>query len=154
MTEELYLILGCFGRQDNGFVSCASVENRILKITSATEHYNDIMGYLDTCRLFDKPMFEMQAIRHFIFNMRERYDQVGAGRRLWDETSFTLYQKFLIDHRLCGLYVKLVLINPLETEPEPESEEKKIFIKGDKPFSKEPEEFPKESKLRLIRGRR
>ena len=85
MSDVIFLVLGCFGRRDNKFVSCAGVENRILKVTTALEHYNEAMDYFDSCRLFDRPMFEMQAIRHFIFNMQDRFDQIGAGKRLWPE---------------------------------------------------------------------
>ena len=153
MSGILFLILGCFGRKDSGFVSCAGVENRILKVMASLEHYNEAMEYFDNCRLFDRPMFEMQAIRHFIFNMRDRFDQVATGKRLWSESEFLLYQKFLIDHRLCGLYVKLELVDLNEKMSEPKA--KGVFIKRNKPFSREPDELAEKAiKLRLIRGRR
>lgn len=151
MSDDIQLVLGCFGRQDHGFISCSGIENKILNISSLIEHYNDIMDYLDSCRLFDRPMFEMQAIRHLIFNMRDRYDQIASGKRIWSEPEFLLYQKFLIDHRLCGLYVKLVLVDT-EKEVDNSFEEKEIYIKSDKAFSKGPDSS--NSKLRLIRGRK
>ena len=150
MSEKIPLVLGCFGRRDHCFIICSCIENRILDINSSIEHYNEIMAYFDSCRLFDRPMFEMQAIRHLIFNMRERFDQLISNKRLWSETEFTLYQKFLIDHRLCGLYVKLVLVDAEHELEEPE--EKKIYIKSEKAFSKEPESS--DGKLRLVRGRK
>lgn len=151
MENVIYLVLGCFGRRDNGFVSCASVENRILQITSTLPDYNQAMEYFDACRLFDRPMFEMQAIRHFIFNIRDRFDQSPTGKRIWAESDFLLYQKFLIDHRLCGLYVKLILVDPNESSlKEEEEEEKRVFIKSFEPFSEEPKE---KNRLRLIKGR-
>jgi hypothetical protein len=153
MGDVIFLVLGCFGRRDNNFVSCAGVENRILKVTTALEHYNEAMDYFDACRLFDRPMFEMQAIRHFIFHMQDRFDQLGAGKRLWSESDFTLYQKFLIDHRLCGLYVKLILVDSEEEVEQQTEEEKSVFIES-KPFSKDPTPIDEAHKLRLIRGRR
>jgi hypothetical protein len=153
MSDVIHLILGCFGRKDHNFISCAGIENRILCVSASLEHYNEMMNYFDTCRLFDKPMFEMQAIRHFIFNLRDRFDQVVVGKRLWSESEFELYQKFIIDHRLCGLYIKLVLVDSEFDLEREEPEAKKVFIKADKIFSKDPSEFSKEN-LHLIRGRR
>lgn len=108
-TEELYIVLGCFGRRDDNFISCAGVENRILKVDELLFNYNELMNYLDTCRLFDRPVFDYNAIRHVIFYLRDKFDQ--PMKRLWSEKKFELYQKFTIDHRHCGLYVKLVLVN-------------------------------------------
>ena len=152
VNDDLYLVIGCFGRRDDDFISCAGLENRILKIDSTLEHYNEIMEYFENCRLFDRPMFELQAIRHFIFNIRERYDQIAAGKRIWAEKKFELYQKFIIDHRLCGLYLKLILVNPeYSNANKVEFEEKSVFIKSEKPFGLDPQI---KNPLRLIRGRK
>lgn len=144
-TEELYIVLGCFGRRDDDFICCAGIENRILQVEGNLYLYNELMDYLDNCRLFDKPMFDYNAIRHFIFNLRDNFDQ--PMRRLWSEKKFELYQKFTIDHRHCGLYVKLSLINPQYEEPPVEP--KGIFISG----SKHSDTSDKIQKLRVIRGR-
>lgn len=125
--DDLYIVLGCFGRRDDNFVSCPSVENRILKIGVSIQGYETMMNYFEGCRLFDRPMFDINAVRNFVFYMQEKYDQ--GMKRLWSEKEFSLYQKFIIDHRMCGSYIKLILVNgeldkPIEEEP------KKIFIKG------------------------
>lgn len=127
-NDNIYLVLGCFGRRDDDFVSCSGIENRILLLSPTIVNYNDLMDYLENCRLFDRPLFEYNGIRHVIFNIREKFDQVT--KRIWSEKKFTLYQKFTIDHRHCGLYLKLVLI-PSELDEPPVKEPDAVFIKAD-----------------------
>ena len=144
-TEELYIILGCFGRREDDFISCAGIENRILKVEESLYNFNELMDFLDTCRLFDRPLFDYNAIRHLIFNLRDRFDQ--PMKRLWSEKRFELYQKFTIDHRHCGLYAKLILVNS------------EISIKSDDPkgilipASSEQAPTPVHN-LKVIRGRK
>jgi len=148
--SELYIILGCFGRNDDGFVSCASCENKILKVQSCLDKYNEIMDYLEVCRLFDRPLFEYSSIAHFIKNMQDRYDQIAAGRRLWSEKQYNIYLKFIAEHKLCGCYVKLALLEQKEAE-KPIPEEKGVIIKAQK--TEELKISPKVN-LKLIRSRR
>lgn len=105
MLESINIVLGCFGRIDDGFVSCSRVENIILTVDNSLYRYNDIMDYLDVYRLFDRMLLEYNGIRHFIFNMRDKFDQID--KRIWSEKQFNLYQKFVIDHKSCGLFVRL-----------------------------------------------
>lgn len=142
-------MLGCFGRESDGFVSCAGCENKILKVESRLEKYNEMMDYFETCRLFDRPIFEYSPMAHFIKNMQDRYDQIATGRRLWSEKNYTLYQKFLAEHRLCGLYIKLAFLEPNVVE-KPVFEEKGILIKGTDNTLIEPTKV----NLKLIRNRR
>lgn len=141
--RQLYLILGCFGRRDDDFVSCAGIENSILSIESDLYHYEDMMNYFDMCRLFDRPIFDYNAIRHFLFNVQDRYDQ--PTRRLWSQKKFELYQKFTLDHKCCGLCVKLALLSN-----DVSSEEKSILITAE---DSQQEFLKDQSPLRLIRGR-
>jgi hypothetical protein len=144
-TEELHISIGCFGFRSDDFVSCAGVENRILLLNESLYNYEELMNYLDICRLFDKPMFDYNSIRHFIFNMQDKFDQ--PMKRLWSEKKFELLQKFTIDHRRCGLYIKLILIDPqivLNSE-----EPKRILIPAIKPS----ENSAPSPNLKLIRGR-
>lgn len=108
MHNELHLILGCFGCNEDTFISCPSVENRILLIDESLVHYNDIMDYLDNCKLFDKPFFDYNGIRNILFNIRERFEQ--PTRRIWSEKKFHLLERFTIEHKKCGLYLKLILV--------------------------------------------
>lgn len=144
-TGNLYVVLGCFGLRDDEFVSCAGVENRILNVEDNLVHYNQMMDYLDNCRLFDKSMFDYNAIRHVLFNVRDKFDQ--PNRRIWSEKKFGLLEKFTIEHRKCGIYLKLILSSSELDNVEP-VEEKKIFIPGsDSQFTN------KIPKLKIIRGR-
>lgn len=144
-TEELHIALGCFGRRDDDFISCAGLENRILKTDQNLFNYNELMDYLDSCRLFDRPLFDLNACRHFIFYIRDKFDQ--PLRRIWSEKRFELYQKFIIDHRHCGIYIKLILVNP--EIPQPVEQEKGILIPG----GTLPEVVPIHT-LKVIRGRK
>lgn len=145
--EELYLILGCFGRRDDDFINCLGVENKILKLDPSLYKYTEMMTYLDGCRLFDRPMFDYNAVRHVIFNLREKYDQ--PTKRLWSEKKFELYQKFTIDHRHCGIYLKLALVLFDEENQPVIQPEKPILISGEE---EKKTEF-KPHNLKLVRGR-
>lgn len=147
---ELYLILGCFGRNDDGFVSCSSCENKILNVNARLDKYNEIMDYLEACRLFDRPIFEYSTIAHFIKNMQDRYDQIAVGRRLWSEKQYNLYLKFIAEHKLCGCYVKLALLDQ-NTVEKLTPEEKGVIIKAQK--NEELKINPKVN-LKLIKFRR
>lgn len=149
---QLYLLLGCFGQNHDGFVSCAGCENKILKVESHLDKYNEMMDYFENCHLFDRPVFEYSAIAHFIKNMQDRYDQVAVGKRLWSEKNYTLYQKFLAEHRLCGLYIKLALLDDGISEKTAFVEKTiKINAKKEEPEAK-PTIIPKLN-LKLIRSR-
>lgn len=132
---NLQLLLGCFGYQEGGFVSCRGCENCILLIDSQIEQYQEIMNYLDSCRLFDKSLFEYNSINGFIKNMQSKFDQVGKGRTLWSEKNYRMYQKFIAEHRICGLYTKLVTINDTNLELS-QVEEKSITIKTPESLNK------------------
>lgn len=107
--------------------------------------------YLESLRLFDKPLFDINAIRHMLFNMQDKYDQ--KIKRLWTEQQFQLYEKFMLTHKMCGIYVKLV-VNSSKEELKPINDEK-VLVQAVKPIknsisSQNRDELKK--KL-LIRGR-
>jgi len=125
LRDELYLVIGCFGRRDDNFVSCCGVENRILQIKDSLNFYNDMMDYFEAVRLFDKPMFDFNAIRHFMHNMQDRYDQ--RMKRLWEEKTYSLIERFILTHKSCGVYVKLILVNPEFDQP-PKAEPDSVIV--------------------------
>jgi hypothetical protein len=125
VDDKLYLILGCFGRTDDGFVSCSSCENRILLVHPQLCHYQQMMDYFDNCDMFDKTILDYNAIRNILQNMQGRFDQLN--RPLWHEKELALYQKFLTNHQSCGLYLKLLIIPGLAPHVE-QIEEKPIKI--------------------------
>lgn len=104
-TSEFYIVLGCFGRTDDGFVSCSGICNSILHVSINNPHFSDIMDYLDNLQLFDRALLDYNAIRHFIHNMQDRFTY--PTQKLWSEKMFRLYQKFAIDHKNCGLFIDL-----------------------------------------------
>lgn len=127
-NENLYLVLGCFGRCDDGFISCKGIENKILKISQNLEGYQNMMDYFSSCRLFDRPLFELNAVRHLIFNLQDKYDQ--KLNRLWSEKNFHLYQKFIIDHRPCGVFIKLILEPEQLLTKKENADEDRVLIKA------------------------
>jgi hypothetical protein len=138
------VVLGCFGLRQDGFISCGSVQNIILKVGPATHRYDEMTAYFEQCRLFDKPMFELNGIRHFIFNMQNRYDQVM--RPIWTQKQFDLYQKFIMDHRFCGLFLRLSL--PVEDSGKTSKDVSEIEI----PVKHQAHNLPKNG-LRLVSGK-
>lgn len=131
--EEIYLVLGCFGRRDDDFISCPGIENKILNLANRIDQYNQMMDYFEKCRLFDRPMFEYSSITHFIKNMQDKFDQISIGKKLWSEKHYHLFQKFLADHRLCGAYVKLIIENTAESTKNEAPKEESILISAIKP---------------------
>lgn len=105
---EFYLILGCFGLEKNGFKSCSSVENKILSINTSISDYNDMMNYFDQLYLFDRPLSNYNTIRHFIYNINNRFNLVT--KPFWSPSYFNLIENFILQHKLCGVFVRLELL--------------------------------------------
>lgn len=112
------------------------------------EGYNQMMDYFSSCRLFDRPLFELNSVRHLIFNLQDKYDQKNG--RLWTEKNFTLYQKFIIDHRPCGVFVKLILDETTQETVKANVEEERILIKASKPVISYNNEVLTNSKTRKM----
>lgn len=144
MSSDLYLAMGCFGRRDGDFISCRAVENNILKIDPDLEYYEEISKYLESLRLFDKPLFDINAIRHMFYNMQDRYDQ--KIKRLWTEQQFNLYEKFMLTHKMCGIYVKLT-VSQAAPKSEPCADER-VLIPAAKPIKTQKAELHKKLMLR------
>jgi hypothetical protein len=142
--QQLLLLLGCFGRVDDGFVHCRGCENTILNVDHHLQHYNQMMDYFDSCRLFDKRIYELSAIKHFVYHMQDKFYQ-SVGRPLWSVKEFTNYEKFIMDHRHCGNYIRL----DYKQEDKP-IEEKSVFIPS--LSSQMSNDLPKVN-LKLVRGK-
>lgn len=123
MSDEesvLYLSLGCFGRSEDGFVLCPSVDNRILKIDASLKHYNEMMDLFDSYRLFDRPIMDANPIKNLAFHMQRNFDQ--NIKKLWSEKEFNLIERFMHMHKSCGLYMSLLVVPkeldlPIKNEP-------------------------------------
>jgi len=145
--ENAYLVLGCYGRVDDGFVLCPSTENRILKLDDTLNDFENLMDYVEALQLFDRPMLDYNAIKHLVYNLQDRFDQ--KVRRLWTEKQYHALERFIQMHRPCGLYAKLIVVLADQDIP-PEKEQSSYIIKG-LPSSNRPDMTPE---LRLVRGRR
>lgn len=122
--EKLYLILGCHGRVEDGFVLCPSTENRILKLDESVVNYEGIVDYLEAVKLFDRPMLDYNALRHLIHNLQDRFNQ--KVRKLWTERYYNLIERHMVMHRPCGLYAKLLLSD----QPDKSEEQFSFIVKG------------------------
>jgi hypothetical protein len=124
-SEKLYLNLACFGRTENDIVLCPSVSNNILKIDESLNNVGEIVKYLETLQLFDRPLLDHNAIKHLIFNIQNRYDQ--KFKRIWTEAQFSTVERFMLMHKPCGLSASVVLIE--EVKPKIK-EEVRVNIKS------------------------
>jgi hypothetical protein len=145
--ENAYLVLGCFGRVEDGFILCPSTENRILKLDDTLNDFDDMCDYLESIGLFDRQMLDGNAIRHLVYNLQERFDQ--KVRRLWSEQQYHMLERFMHMHKPCGLYAKLILV-PEELDVPKPGEPKSVIIRG----TPEKEQSHKKPELKIIRGRR
>jgi hypothetical protein len=107
--DILYMTLGCHGYYiaEDKFCVCKGIENRIFTLKSDFYFFKEVMAYLDGCKLFDKPLFDFNAIRNFISIFRQKFELPISP--VWIERRMLRYHKFLIDHKDCGLFLKLEL---------------------------------------------
>ncbi len=148
MQESAYLVLGCYGRSENGFVLCPSTQNRILKLDDSLVNVDGVTDYLDAVRLFDRPMLEQNAIRNLVYNLQDRFDQ--KFKRLWTDHEYHLLERFIQMHKPCGIYAQLILVpGELDEELLP-AEDEMSFVKGI-PEIKKPE---RKLSLASVRGRK
>ena len=147
MQESAYLVLGCYGRSENGFVLCPSTQNRILKLDDSLVNVDGVTDYLDAVRLFDRPMLEQNAIRNLVYNLQDRFDQ--KFKRLWTDHEYHLLERFIQMHKPCGIYAQLILV-PGELDEKLPAEDEMSFVKGI-PEIKKPE---RKLSLASVRGRK
>lgn len=146
MQENAYLVLGCYGRTENGFILCPSAQNRILKLDDALVNVDGVTDYLEAVRLFERPMLDQNAIRHLVYNLQDRFDQ--KFKRLWTDHEYHLLERFMHMHKQCGMYAQLILVE--DSPPESPEDEEVSFVRGT------PELDQRERKVNLasVRGRK
>jgi len=111
MSNCIYLVLGCYGRQeDDGFTSCCSAQNKILKIDESLTDFQEILYYIKSLRLYEKPLMDYNAVRRVIFNFQERYYQKALP--IWPEKKFKFIENFTLMHKMCGIYLSLKAEDP------------------------------------------
>lgn len=103
---KLYLILGCWGRKENDFISCSSVLNKILDLTAQTETNRKIIDFLDNnYRLCDKPLYS--NIHTALFSIQNEFSQLNNP--IFDKSKFYKIEEFIQLHKKCGLYLRFSL---------------------------------------------
>lgn len=101
---DLYLCLGCQGRTSNGFVSCPSVCNKILKLDNSIDDIDSLVKYIKASKLDQRPQMDGNAVRSMIYTLK-KYQR--DGRPVWSNEFQNLIDNFNIEHRKCGVYIKL-----------------------------------------------
>ena len=119
------MILGCYGRTENGFVLCPGTQNRILKLDDSLVNIDGVTDYLDAVKLFERPMLDQNAIRHLVYNLQDRFDQ--KFKRLWTDHEYHLLERFIHMHKPCGLYTQLILTNDELDQPQ---NDQVSFVRG------------------------
>jgi hypothetical protein len=136
VEERAYLVLGCYGRTENGFILCPSVQNRIMKLDDSLVNIDGVTEYLDAVKLFDRPMLDQNSIRHLVYNLQDRFD--NKFKRMWSDHEYHLLERFIHMHKPCGLYAQLILSYD---EPEPPQKDQSFFIKGTHSIDKHESKF-------------
>ena len=119
--SSLYLVLGCWGRIDDKFVTCPSASNPILLVDKKLEDHDFLVKYLQTVRLFSRKIIDYNAVRNVLFKIQNNFLQ--GYKPMWDAKRFRLMENFTIQHRPCGVYLSLELLD----EP-PEVKEREVVI--------------------------
>jgi hypothetical protein len=99
--------MGCYGYKDDDFVLCGGINNIIFTLDGTHIYHQEIMDYLDNCKLFDKPFYDYNAIRNFLARFKQKFDSPLSPT--WIERKYNMYQKFAVDHKNCGLVLRLSL---------------------------------------------
>lgn len=108
---KIILILGCWGRNENGFVICDGVSNQILDLTDNSGRNEDISNYLDShFKLFDKPLYS--NVHTAIWNIQEKFSI--KGKPVFEKRAFSWMEEFCLMHAKCGLFLRLELIEKEE----------------------------------------
>lgn len=101
---NVVLICGCWGREEEGFVSCSGASNIILDLGKNTERNKQIIDFLDNVyKIFDRPLYN--NVHTAIFNIQEKFSD--KGKPVFKEALFKRIEGFCIQHIKCGLYLRL-----------------------------------------------
>lgn len=108
---KVVLILGCWGREHDGFRMCGGVINEILDITKASERNQAIASFLDErYGLFDKPLYS--NIHTALYALQNTFSEVG--RPVFPDPLFKHAEQFCVKHSKCGLFLRLEITEESE----------------------------------------
>ena len=101
---RVVLILGCWGREVDGFVCCGGVANEILDITKNSERNLQVAELLDKVYgLFDKPLYN--NVHTAIWTIQDKFS--STNNMIFSEKIFKFMEEFCVSHRKCGIYLRL-----------------------------------------------
>jgi hypothetical protein len=101
---HVVLILGCWGREVDGFVCCNGVSNEILDITKNSERNIKMAEFFDKAyELFDKPLYS--NVHTVIWTIQDKFS--SSGNLVFSEKMFKFMEEFCISHKKCGIYLRL-----------------------------------------------
>ena len=101
---KLFLILGCWGREENGFTICNGIENRIIDLTKKTTQNVEIVNLLDSNYfLFDRPLYK--NVHTALWNLQEKCSKIGCP--VFGQQLFKNMEEFCISHKKCGVFLRL-----------------------------------------------
>lgn len=103
---KLHLVLGCWGREEENFVSCSGISNKILDLTKHSDRNLRIIDYLDNIyKLLDKPLYV--NVHTALFNIQDKFSIKGS--QVFSTSEFHRIECFCQMHIKCGLYLRLKL---------------------------------------------
>lgn len=97
------IILGCEGRQQDGFHFCNGVENTILDLESinASPNFKELIKYLDVITgIFDSPCLNNNILSNTLYKIYE----MGYVNDKFYKYIFHFYDT----HKRCGLILKCI----------------------------------------------
>lgn len=119
---DLYVVLGCGGKIINNFVLCNKTENIVVDL-SLDNIDNNIVSFIDNaCNLFNRPLTDTNAIVNTLNLLNTRFS-------IFDENMWSLIQMWIIQHKRCGIYLRLYLKDEYEKI---DFDDKFVFVQSNK----------------------
>lgn len=101
---NIFLCMGCWGREVNGIKICSGIENEILDLTRNTKQMIDVKNYLDKVyHLFDRPLYK--NVHTALWNVQNKFSEIKNP--VFNEDVFKAIDEFCGCHKKCGLYLRL-----------------------------------------------
>jgi len=101
---KLHLVLGCWGREHEGFTVCHGAQNKVLDLTAQTERNTAIADHLDShCYLYDRPLY--RNVHTALYTLQGKFSE--NGKPIFNKTLFKLIEHFCLMHAKCGTFLRL-----------------------------------------------
>ena len=100
----LFLRLGCWGREEKGFIICKGIENTIIDLTKKSDRNVQIVDFLDSRYfLFDRPLYN--NVHTALWNLQDKFSISGVP--VFNSELFKYMEEFCIFHKKCGVFLRL-----------------------------------------------